>query len=144
MGYCSKYARMSDLLRPHNRNKFFSLNKLSLHLMYVTQHNSSNSQKILGNQVVKIRNQNLWKYETKFCDGTEARERARNWTTCHLVDMKNCGLPRDKDIDIKSNKFHRPFPSIADGPRTIWHQDNLAPGQFGTAHVDGQFGTRTI
>ena len=24
--------------------------------------------------------------------------------------------------------------------RTIWHPDNLAPGQFGT----GQFGTRTI
>ena len=26
------------------------------------------------------------------------------------------------------------------GTQTIWHQDNLAPGQFGT----GQFGTRTI
>ena len=29
--------------------------------------------------------------------------------------------------------------------KTIWHQDNLAPGQFGTRQFDtGQFGTRTI
>ena len=29
--------------------------------------------------------------------------------------------------------------------RTIWHPDNLAPGQFGTGQFGtGQFGTRTI
>ena len=60
----------------------------------------------------KYKKPKLWRYESKFCDGTEARERARNWTTCHLVDMKNTRLAQRQSYRYKTN-FATTFPSIS-------------------------------